>query len=68
MSAVIRVFDNPYFAIPNGEGDFTIPDVPAGDYEVVAWHERVGEVTLATSVTAGRASSLSFSLPLTDQP
>jgi plastocyanin len=68
MSAVIRVFDHPYFTIPNSEGDFTIPDVPAGDYEVVAWHERVGEVTLATSVAAGRASSLAFSLPLTDQP
>ncbi len=68
MSAVIRVFDHPYFAIPNGDGDFTIPSVPAGDYEVVAWHERVGEVTLAASVTPGRAASLSFSLPLTDQP
>jgi plastocyanin len=68
MSAVIRVFDHPYFAIPNSDGDFTIPDVPIGDYEVVAWHERVGEVTLTTSVAAGRASTLSFSLPLTDQP
>jgi plastocyanin len=68
MSAVIRVFDHPYFTSPDSGGNFSIPDVPAGDYEVVAWHERVGEVTLTTSVGAGRASTLSFSLPLTDQP
>src|SRR6185295_17059719 len=45
MSAMIRVFDHPYFTIPDADGTFSIPDVPAGDYDIVAWHERVGEVT-----------------------
>lgn len=68
MSAIIRVFDHPYFAIPDGHGQFSIPDVPAGDYDVVAWHERVGEVTTHASIAAGKATSLTFSLPLTDAP
>jgi plastocyanin len=66
MSAVVRVFDHPFFAIPDEEGAFTIAGLPAGRHDVSAWHERVGEVTLATVVSAGRTASLSFSLPLQD--
>jgi len=68
MSAMIRVFDHSYFAIPGPDGRFSIPDVPPGAYNVIAWHERVGEVTLRTAVVAGRASTLTFSLPFTDNP
>jgi plastocyanin len=65
MSAIIRVFDHPYFAIHGAQGQFSIT-LPAGEYDVAAWHERVGEVNLHASVTAGRATTLTFSLPLTD--
>jgi plastocyanin len=68
MSAMIRVFDHPYFTIPDADGNFSIPDVPAGDYDVVAWHERVGEVTLHATVSAAHPTTLTFSLPLTDAP
>lgn len=66
MNAVIRVFDHPYFAIPDAQGRFRITDLAPGRYDVVAWHERVGEVTLEAAVTAGQSASLSFSLPLQD--
>ena len=66
MSALIRVFDHPYFAVPDVDGRFVSPTVPAGTYDVVAWHERVGEVTTSATVTAGGTSELAFSLPLTD--
>lgn len=68
MSAIIRVFDHPYFTIPDADGNFAIPDVPVGDYDVAAWHERVGEVTLRAAVTTARPATLTFSLPLTDAP
>jgi plastocyanin len=68
MSAMIRVFDHPYFAVPDATGYFEIPEVPSGDYDVVAWHERVGDVTLHASIGSERTASLSFSLPLTDTP
>jgi plastocyanin len=66
MSAIVRVFPHPYFASPDRDGRFTIPDVPAGRVEVTAWHERAGEVTHTATITAGGSTELTFSLPLTD--
>jgi plastocyanin len=66
MNAVIRVFDHPYFAIPDSQGRFRIPGLAPRAYEVVAWHERVGEVTLDAVVTAGQNVPLWFSLPMQD--
>ena len=43
MSATILVLDNPYFAMPNLESNYELPNVPAGQYSRVGWHERVGE-------------------------
>jgi plastocyanin len=66
MSAIVRVFSHPYFATPDRNGRFTITGVPAGRYEVTAWHERAGEVTHTASIDEGGATELSYSLPLTD--
>jgi hypothetical protein len=66
MNAVIRVFDHPYFAMPDQHGRFRIDGLAPRSYDVVAWHERVGEVMLEAAVTAGQSATLSFSLPLRD--
>jgi plastocyanin len=66
MNAVVRVFDHPFFAIPDDEGHFTIKGMTPGRYDVVAWHERVGDVTFEADIAAGQVASLSFSLPLRD--
>ena len=66
MTALIRVFDHPYFAIPDASGRFVIPGVPAGSRRVVAWHERVGEVAHDISIVDGTTATVTFSLPLTD--
>jgi plastocyanin len=66
MSALVRVFDHPFFAIPNETGEFSIGGLAPGRHEVVAWHERVGEVTVPVVVEADRHAPVSFSLPLTD--
>jgi hypothetical protein len=42
MSGWIRVFDNPYFAVTDEDGNFEIKDAPAGNYRLVIWHESVG--------------------------
>jgi len=66
MSAIVRVFAHPYFTVPDRDGRFTIPNVPAGRLAVTAWHERAGEVTHQASLGAGGTTELTFSLPLTD--
>ena len=41
MKAIIRVFDNPYFAVTNEKGDYTIDTkgLADGTYTVQAWQE-----------------------------
>ena len=66
MSASILVLDHPYFAIPDLDGTFSLPDVPPGHYTIVGWHERIGERTAALDVEAGKAATVSLSLPVED--
>jgi plastocyanin len=64
MTASIMVFDHPYFRIPAADGTFTIDDVPAGTYQVSAWHERIGESLSSVRVDAGRTTRVEFALPV----
>jgi len=38
MFAYVGVMDNPYFAISDADGNFTIKNVPAGNYTLTAYH------------------------------
>jgi len=65
MTASIMVFDHPHFTIPEGEdGRFAFADVPAGEYRLSAWHERIGESSKAIVVEAGRTVRIEFALPV----
>jgi plastocyanin len=64
MSAVIRVFDHPWFAIPDAQGSFAIDGVPAGEHTVVAWHERIGERRDRVTIRPGQATEVTFTLPV----
>lgn len=64
MSASIMVFDHTFFTIPKADGSFTIDEVPAGTYDVSAWHERIGDTSQAVKVEAGRATDIQFALPI----
>jgi hypothetical protein len=39
MNAEILVVSHPYYAVTDENGNFELTDVPAGKYEIVAWHE-----------------------------
>jgi plastocyanin len=64
MTASIMVFDHPYFRIPASDGAFTLDDVPAGTYQISAWHERIGESLDTIRVDAGRTARVEFALPM----
>lgn len=66
MSAIVRVFDHPYFAQVGEDGRFTIDGLEPGQHEVVAWHERVGEAKASLLVAAGQSTDAAFTLPLAD--
>jgi plastocyanin len=52
MSAVVLVRDNPYFAKAARDGAFVLEGVPAGRYQLKAWHERSPEASQEVSVPA----------------
>ena len=35
---------NPYFAVTDAQGHFTIPDIPEGVYTLIAWHPGMGGI------------------------
>lgn len=64
MSAVIRVFDHPWFTTPSEEGVFAIDNVPAGTHTLAAWHERIGERRDPVTIRAGATTQVNFTLPV----
>lgn len=39
MAGYVRVFDHPYFAVTDENGNFEIKNAPAGKFRIVYWHE-----------------------------
>jgi plastocyanin len=64
MSAVVLVLPNPFFAVPDSTGHYVIDGIPAGDYRVVAWHERARRSVQRVRVTDGQTTVLDFNIPL----
>jgi plastocyanin len=64
MSAVVLVVPNPFFAQPDANGRFRIDGIPAGEYTVVAWHERARRVAATVQILDDATTSLRFDIPL----
>jgi plastocyanin len=64
MSAVIRVFDHPFFTIPDDQGAFVLEGIPTGEFTMVAWHERIGERRDTVTIKPGATTTISFTLPV----
>jgi plastocyanin len=62
MSGFIVVLDNPYFAVTEADGKFTIADVPPGSYTLKTWSEKGPEVTKQVTVTAGGTTTLKLEI------
>ena len=62
MNAFILVFSHPYFALTDEDGRYRIEDVPAGTYNVVAWHEGTTTPPRPVTVTERSRVELDFAL------
>ncbi|MFO0980575.1 MAG: hypothetical protein U1E76_02325 [Planctomycetota bacterium] len=60
MGGYIHVMDHPCFAVSSTTGEFEIKGCPAGEYTLVAWHERLGEQTQKVKVDAGATATAAF--------
>jgi len=53
--------DNPYYALTDQSGHFTIPDVPPGTYKLMAWHPQARSlVEQEITVTAKGSVTVNF--------
>ncbi|MFQ5848631.1 MAG: carboxypeptidase regulatory-like domain-containing protein [Candidatus Methylomirabilales bacterium] len=50
MRAYILVTDNPFSAVTDSQGRFTVSGVPAGTYRLRVWHELLGVITRPVTV------------------
>lgn len=59
--------EHPWGAVTDANGNFTIPDLPPGDWEFVIWHGKVGNIerSFKFTATAGQALTQEFSVPAT---
>ena len=61
MNAYAGVKDHPFFATTGEDGTFTIEGLPAGTYEVEAWHEKLGTRTMSVTVSDDSTATADFS-------
>jgi plastocyanin len=58
MGAWVAVLDNPYFAVTDKDGKFTLPKgLPNGEYTLHVWHEKLGEQDTKITVTDGKGDA-----------
>ena len=62
MAGVIVVHSNPYVAVSDAQGAYTIRDVPPGSYQLRVWDERHAERTVPVEVSDGAVSALDVGL------
>ena len=52
--------DNPYYALTDGDGKFTIDQLPPGEYEVIAWRPHFKPIERRITVKANGTTPLFF--------
>ncbi len=57
MKSYVQVFSHPYFSVSAKDGKYTIENLADGDYEIEAWHEKMGTQKAKVSVKDGKATS-----------
>ena len=60
MNAYVGVVSHPYFAVSGRDGAFEIKGLPAGSYELEAWHEKLGTKTLQVTVGENESKTADF--------
>jgi hypothetical protein len=63
MSCIILVLENPYFAVTDSRGRYTITNVPPGNYTLVAWQERLPQDSKTITIPEeGERTGVNFTL------
>jgi len=61
MSSYCGVFDHPFFAVTDKDGNYKITGLPPGTYVIEAWQEKYGPQDQNVTVTGAEAKTADFS-------
>jgi plastocyanin len=62
MRSAVIVAENPFHALVDEAGTFTIRGVPAGHWQLEIWHPDLGERVIDVTVEAGRSTRVTIAL------
>jgi hypothetical protein len=60
MTGSVGVFAHPYFRVTGPDGTFELQGLPAGEYEIEAWHERLGTTSQKKKLDAKGSLDVEF--------
>jgi plastocyanin len=60
MGAYVGVLPHPYFSVTGEDGEFSIKNLPAGEFTIEVWHEKYGTQTQKVKVGAGESQTIEF--------
>lgn len=60
MEAYFLPVENPYYAVVDKSGKFTIDGIPPGVHKVLAWHPILGKVEREVTIVPGKATPMDF--------
>lgn len=61
MNAYVGVFDHPFFAVSDSNGQFQIKGLPPGHYQIAVWHEKLGTQSHPVTIAEGQSTTLEIS-------
>ena len=67
MQAFLAVVETPYFALTDSSGEFTIPELPAGEYEIGVWHRYGGGFDKKLTVSNADPASRRFEAKVVEE-
>ena len=62
MEAFVVIMQNPYFALVDDSGFFSIKNIPAGEYTLKVWNPKRGAPDLIVTVTDSGSTEVTFAL------
>ena len=68
MHCIVLVMANPYFAMTDADGHYSITNVPPGTYKLKAWHELLPADEREITVPATGSTNVDFTLTIKNLP
>lgn len=62
MEGFVVVLQNPYFAVSDKDGHYTISGLPPGSYQLAVWHPKLKGKPQPVTVEAGKPAVVDFTL------